>query len=357
MIGHLLRNITHYAVITTDANGYIDSWNHAANRLLGYDGGEILGKHLSLICPEEAERRLSKPLLAATNQGTARYYQWIAPKDGKRLYLSVFAVALWGESEMQGFLFLMRDDSRERSRRQKLREKEHFAAIGNAASLLAHEIGNPLNGISATAQLIEHFLSRGNLPVEHAMSSVHDLKSEIGRLTRLLTEFKKIAGPQKLALAPIDVPRLLHELVGIIEQRGYKQKIEVSIECEPELPLLNGDEDKIRQALLNVLDNAVEAMPHGGRLEIKAYRCGDSVGIDIIDTGVGIPENLKVFDLFSSTKPYGIGLGLFVVQQIVLAHDGDITYSSAPGKGTTFRFTIPVNASPDSAQHDAIEGI
>jgi PAS domain S-box-containing protein len=357
MIGHLLRNITHYAVITTDENGYIDSWNQAANRLLGYDGGEILGKHLSLICPEEAERKLSNPLREALDRGTARYYQWIARKDGKRLYLRVVALALWGEAEMQGFLFLVRDNSQERSRRQKLQEKEHFAAIGTAASLLAHEIGNPLNGISASAQLIEHFLSRENPPIGHAMSSVHDLKSEIGRLTLLLTEFKKIAGPQKLALAPVNLPRLLHQLVGVIEQRDSREKIEIAIECEPELPLLNGDEDKLRQALLNVLNNAIEAMPHGGRLDIKAYRRDESVGIDIIDTGVGIPANFKVFELFSSTKPNGIGLGLFVVQQIVLAHDGDITYSSTPGKGTTFRLTIPVNASPDSAPNDSIEGI
>jgi PAS domain S-box-containing protein len=357
MIGHLLRNVTHYAVITTDANGYIDSWNHAANRLLGYDGSEILGKHLSLICPEEAERRLSKPLLAAINQGTARYYQWIARKDGERLYLHVLALALWGEAELQGFLFLVRDDSRERSRRQKLREKEHFAAIGSAASLLAHEIGNPLNGISATAQLIEHFLSREKLPLEHAMSSVRDLKSEIGRLTRLLTEFKKIAGPQTLALAPVNLPRLLQQLISVIEQRDSRQTIVMSVECEPELPLINGDEEKLGQALLNVLDNAVEAMPHGGRLDIKVYRCDESVGIDIVDTGVGIPANFKVFDLFSSTKPYGIGLGLFVVQQIVLAHDGEITYSSTPGKGTTFCIAIPVNASPEAVPNDAVEGV
>jgi PAS domain S-box-containing protein len=358
MIGHLLRNVTNYAVITTDANGYIDNWNNAAYRLFGYDAGEVLGKHLSLVCPEEAERKLSKPLQGAIDQGTAQYYQWIARKDGKRLYVRMVALALWGEAEVQGFLFLVRDDSGERRQRQKLREKEHFAAIGTAASLLAHEIGNPLNGISATAQLLEHFLGRENLPSGHGMlSSIHDLKSEIGRLTLLLTEFKKIAGPHKLALAPVNLSRLLRQLVGVIEQRDSRQNIQISIECDPELPLLNADEDKLGQALLNVLDNAVEAMPHGGSLDIRAYACDELVCIDITDSGVGIPENFKVFDLFSSTKPYGIGLGLFIVQQIVLAHDGDITYSSTLGKGTTFHLTIAVNASADSLAGDATDGI
>jgi signal transduction histidine kinase len=98
-------------------------------------------------------------------------------------------------------------------------------------------------------------------------------------------------------------------------------------------------------------------MPHGGRLEIKAYRCEESVCIDIIDTGVGIPENFKVFDLFSSTKPQGIGLGLFMVQQIVLAHDGDVTYSSTPGQGTTFHLTIGMNASADTLAANPADGI
>ena len=358
IIGHLLRNISHYAVFTTDANGYIDNWNEAASRLWGYDAPEIFRKHLSLVCPEEPGRQLSKPLREAMEQGTSRYYQWIACKDGKRLYVSVVAFALWGEAQVQGFLFLVRDDSRERSLRQKLREKEQFAAIGTAASLLAHEIGNPLNGISATAQLLEHFLSRENLPSGNAMlSSVHDLKSEIGRLTLLLNEFKKIAGPQKLALAHVNLPRLLHQVVATIGEHDSQDKIEVSIDCEEALPLLNADEDKLRQALLNVLENAIEAMPQGGRLDIKAYSRDDSVCIDIIDTGVGIPENFNVFDLFTSTKPYGIGLGLFMVQQIVLAHDGAISYSSTPGKGTTFHISIGVNASPDALLDDSTDGI
>jgi PAS domain S-box-containing protein len=358
MIGHLLRNISHYAVFTTDANGYIDNWNEAASRLWGYDAHEIFRKHLSLVCPEESGRQLSKPLREAMEQGTSRYYQWIARKDGRRLYVCVVAFALWGEAQVQGFLFLVRDDSRERSLRQKLREKEHFAAIGTAASLLAHEIGNPLNGISATAQLLEHFLSRENLPSGNAMlSSVHDLKSEIGRLTLLLNEFKKIAGPQKLALAHVNLPRLLHQLVATIEEHNSRDRIEVSIECEAELPLLNADEDKLRQALLHVLENAIEAMPHGGRLDVKAYRRDDSVCIDISDTGVGIPENFNVFDLFTSTKPYGIGLGLFMVQQIVLAHDGAISYSSTPGQGTTFHISIGVNVSPDALLDDSTDGI
>lgn len=359
MIGHLLRNVINHALFTTDRDGYIVDWNRAASRLLGYERGEVCGKHVSIICRESHERggrTLGEALQKAAEQGSVRYNQWIARKDGKAVYASVSVFALWGEAQPQGFLFLAREDSRERDVREKLREKEQMAAIGTAASMLAHEIGNPLNGISTTVQLLEHFVSRENLSSAQPMlSSIQDLKSEIHRLTTLLNEFKNIAWPQKLALAPVDVPRLLQPLVGLIERRASRQRIEVAVDCEPGLPLLDGDADKLKEALLHVLDNAVEAMPRGGKLQIKAYQCDDAVCIDISDTGVGIPENFKVFDLFSSTKPHGTGFGLFVVQQIILAHDGTITYSSTPGQGTTFHLRFTVHPAPEPPGGDFVE--
>ena len=357
-IGHLLRNILNYAVFTTDTSGHIDAWNEEASRLFGYDRSEMRGKNLSIICADNATPAVQKILREARRQSMSRYHQWVTRKDGKRLYARVVVFALWGDTQVQGFLFFLRDDSREPNLRETLREKEQMAAIGTAASILAHEIGNPLNGISATVQLLEHCLSRPNLPsAESMLSSVHDLKSEIKRLSALLNEFKSIAWPQKLAPGPVDLQRLIHQLVGKIEARSSRQHVEVFVECQAELPLLNGDDDKLKQALLHVLDNALDAMPHGGRLDLKAYQYDRTLCVDIIDTGVGIPKNLKVFDLFSSTKPEGIGLGLFLVQQIVLAHAGAITYSSAPDQGTTFHVMFPLNAAPDTLGVDFIDAI
>ena len=355
-IGHLLRNIAHYGVFTTDTAGRLCEWNREAGRLFGYDGAEVLGKHLALVCVEDSARTLQKIFEQAKEQGSSRYYQWMTRKDGKRFYARVIVFALWDNAGVQGFLFLLRDDLRDPNLRQILREKEQMAAIGTAASILAHEIGNPLNGISATVQLLEHYLGRPNLATAESMlSSVHDLKSEVKRLTELLSEFKNIAWPQKLALGPADITRLIQQLVREIEKRSQRQNVEVSVHCQADLPLLNGDDDKLKQALHNVIDNALDAMPQGGRLEIKAYHHEQAICIDIVDTGVGIPKNLKVFDLFSSTKPDGIGLGLFLVQQIVLAHDGAISYSSTPGQGTTFHVAFALNPAPDPSAADFID--
>jgi PAS domain S-box-containing protein len=349
MIGRLLRNVVNCALFTTDSNGYIMDWNRVASALLGYDRADVCGQHLSVIDHGGEGRTLGDALHQASERGTARSSQWLTRKDSKRVYVNVAVFGLSGEAQPQGFLFLLRDNSGDRSLRRKLREREQMAAIGTAASVLAHEIGNPLNGISATVQLLEHFVSRENLPTAHLMlSSINDLKSEIQRLTVLLNEFKNIAWPQKLALAPVDLRSLIQGLIGLIEKRASRQNIEVTVEFQEGMPLLDGDEDKLKEALLHVLDNAVEAMPAGGRLQIKAYPSNDAICIDISDTGVGIPENFKVFDLFSSTKPHGTGFGLFIVQQIILAHDGTITYSSTPGQGTTFHITFVVHQAPES---------
>lgn len=356
-IGQLLRSLTNYAVFTTDSNGAIREWNQEASRLFGYAGAEVVGENIALICADNGQRALEKAFEEARDRGASRYYQWMARKDGGRFYARVATFALWNNADVPGFLFLLRDDSREPSLRQILREKEQMAAIGTAASILAHEIGNPLNGISATVQLLDHSLTRPTPPSPEALlSSVQDLKSEVKRMTALLRGFKNIAWPQQLALGPVDIKRLVSSLMAQIEKRSLRQNVEVCFDCAADLPPLTGDDDKLKQALLQVFENALDAMPRGGKLEIKAYRHQQTLCVDIIDTGVGIPKNLKVFDLFSSTKPDGIGLGLFMVQQIVLAHDGAISYSSTPGQGTTFHVSFALNAS-DPIDADFIDAI
>jgi signal transduction histidine kinase len=239
-------------------------------------------------------------------------------------------------------VFFLRDDAAEPSLQRQLREREMLASIGAAAPSLAHHLGNPINGISATVQLIEHFLSSSDSPsVAQIQSSIRDLKGEVQRLTLLLNGFKSLAAPQVLAIASIDTSPLIQRAVGTIEKGCARQNIQLSIDCEANLPRLNGDAEKLAQALLCVLENAVEAMPTGGHLGIKVYRRAQTLGIDITDTGRGIPAGIKPFEPFASTKSEHSGLGLFIAQQIVLAHDGAVTCSSTPGHGTTIHFVFP----------------
>ena len=351
ILGNLLRNITNYAVLITDADGRIVDWNRTATRILGRESDDMADQRLSVFFDEEEGRQalIKKALIEASDQGTFRDYQRLVRKDGSRFYARVIVFALRDDAVgLQGYLILLRDDSQERNLREKLREKEHLAAIGTAASMLAHEIGNPLNGISTTVQLLERFMIREGIKVPpHMLATLKDLKSEIDRLTSLLNEFKTIARPQKLSIQPVHLASVIRETISGLEMEG-KGDVQIVSDCSPDLPPVRGDAAKLKQAFLNLFKNAVEAMPYGGTLSIKGYWSGGSICVDISDTGIGIPDDLKVFDLFSSTKPHGTGLGLFIVQQIVLAHDGVVSYASTVGKGTTFHLTLPATAAPEA---------
>jgi PAS domain S-box-containing protein len=351
ILGNLLRNITNYAVLISDGDGRIVDWNRTATRVLGRESDDMADQRLSIFFADEEGRQalIKKALDEASDQGTFRDYQLLVRKDGSKFYARVIVFALRDDADgLQGFLILLRDDSQERNLREKLREKEHLAAIGTAASMLAHEIGNPLNGISTTVQLLERFISREGIKAPpHMLATLKDLKSEIDRLTSLLNEFKTIARPQKLSVGPVNLASLIQETISGLDMDG-RGDVQTVWECSPDLPPIRGDAAKLKQALLNLFKNAVEAMPYGGTLSIKGYFSGGSVCIDISDTGIGIPDDLKVFDLFSSTKPHGTGLGLFIVQQIVLAHDGVVSYASTVGKGTIFHLTLPASVTPEA---------
>ena len=352
ILGNLLRNITNYAVLISDADGRIVDWNRTATRILGRESDDMADQRLSVFFADQEGRQalIKKALDEASDQGTFRDYQLLVRKDGSQFYARVIVFALRDDADgLQGFLILLRDDSQERNLREKLREKEHLAAIGTAASMLAHEIGNPLNGISTTVQLLERFISREGIKAPpHMLATLKDLKSEIDRLTSLLNEFKTIARPQKLSLQPVKLASVVQETISGLDMDG-KGDVQIMWECSPDLPPIRGDGAKLKQALLNLFKNAVEAMPYGGTLSVKGYLSGGSICIDISDTGIGIPDDLKVFDLFSSTKPHGTGLGLFIVQQIILAHDGVVSYASTVGKGTTFHLTLPANVTAEAA--------
>jgi signal transduction histidine kinase len=128
-----------------------------------------------------------------------------------------------------------------------------------------------------------------------------------------------------------------------IETPSYTEcGIHVEQDFSSELPETLTDPEKLKQVILNLCKNAVEAMPESGTLTVRGYRTGDQVCLEVQDTGEGIPEGVEIFDLFTTTKPDGTGLGLPIVRQIVLAHGGTLTYTSTPGQGTTFTVTLSV---------------
>lgn len=221
-------------------------------------------------------------------------------------------------------------------------ERERLAVLGTTASVFAHEIANPLNGISLSLQLVEKAIERKEMDVSFLRGAVRNAIREIGRLGSLLNEFRSFGLPQTLDLQPTDPTRLVEEFLAV-ELIAYRAAgITVKLEFESDLPPAMLDAGKIKQVILNLCKNAIEAMREGGCLTLKAYRSGWMVVLEISDTGIGVPDGLNIFELFKTTKSGGSGLGLPLVRQIVSAHNGTIDYTSEPGCGTTFKVCLPV---------------
>ncbi|MGH7834557.1 MAG: ATP-binding protein [Candidatus Binatia bacterium] len=231
---------------------------------------------------------------------------------------------------------------------EKLRESERLATMGATAAVFAHEVANPLNGLSTTIQLLQRRLMKLNDPSVN--SSVEDVFSEINRLQSLLTDFRSLSRPKQLKLEPTDLLKLVREVLSTGVAAQDHPKIRVLEEFEPDLPLVPANAEKLKQVLLNLCKNAFEAMPEGGTLTLRGRRRDVCVSVEIEDTGAGIPKGIDIFELFTTTKSHGTGLGLAIVRQIIGAHGGTITYTSQPGKGTTFRLTLPFEHSAAGGQ-------
>jgi PAS domain S-box-containing protein len=322
-------------------------WNKGADALFKYRADEMLRETADKLFadPSSSDRYYGTAIPETETKGFWRGEWEYRRSDGSRFIAEASATLLRTGRECYMTVVVREVTEQQRKIRERLKDKEHMAAVGTATAMLAHEIKNPLNGMSTTVQLLERSLRNDSPPSKEIMiDTVQDLKNEIGRLQSLLADFQAISHPQRLNFQPVELAQLIRELTSLVVPESPKQKIRIVEQYAADLPLVHADPDKLKQAFINLIKNACEAMPHGGALTTKAYHTDEDVTLEIIDTGEGIPPGLDIFQLFSSTKSDGTGLGLVIVRQIILAHNGSIEYSSEPGAGTTFSVTLPLHS-------------
>jgi signal transduction histidine kinase len=222
---------------------------------------------------------------------------------------------------------------------QRAQVRRFTALLNTTAALFAHEVASPLQGMSASLQLIERELKTNHDPILTA--NMRSFRREVDRLIILLEEFRSASVPQNLNLTGSDLRQVVEDALAI--QLSFYQTAGVNLKFDftDGLPAVKLDTAKIKQVILNLCKNALDAMPQGGDLTVRAYAFGATVVLEIADNGIGIPEGLDPFALFKTTKVGGSGLGLPIVEQIVLAHNGTIDYTSEPGRGTTFKIVFP----------------
>ena len=344
-----LRNLvatTQDAVVSIDRRGCVVLFNRAAEKIFGYTAEEIAGRKVNELMTEPYASEHDGYIARYERTGEARAIGRIRTVTAKRksgelfpIELSVTEIEVDQEVHYAAFI---RDISEKAKLQEQLVDSERLAAIGTTAAKIGHELANPLNGMSLTIQLLEQQLSRQPSPPDiQVTATIQRLRNEISRLNQLAGQFRTISRREKYDFRPTELAGLIDEVIKIQRPHLAQLNIEVEELIPADLPIVAVDADKVKQALLNLLKNAAEAMPRGGKITIEACPTDNGILIDITDTGSGIPLDIDAFEPFVTTKKEGTGIGLVIVRQVVSAHGGSISYRSRPGEGTTFRIELP----------------
>jgi PAS domain S-box-containing protein len=252
-----------------------------------------------------------------------------------------FTAARYMDQNEAALQVVLRDITQRKRLQEQLRRTERVAELGTLASGMAHEIGTPMNVILGRA---EYLMNRTeDEPIKKGLQTS---VNQVERITRVMNQLLSFARRRTPERRVVDVKQIVEVNLDLFQERLARHQIEVKMDFEKACPPVHADVDQMSQVLINLLMNAVHAMPNGGRVHIAA-RCAepDMVEWTMADTGSGIPPDVvtKIFDPFFTTKEFGVGtgLGLTVVKGIIEEHGGSISVQSEPGKGTTFRLLLP----------------
>jgi signal transduction histidine kinase len=240
-----------------------------------------------------------------------------------------------------GLLVRLRDPEAQRKLGRELQTADRLAAISRVSGGVAHEVKNPLNAILLHVEVAKAKLAHGDTDISQQMEII---SSEILRLDRVVKTFLDFTRPVELKMETVPVRRLLDEVLELARPQAEASRIRVDVGQEADGINVRIDRDLLKQAMLNVVVNAMQAMPEGGDLRFESIAGEEFAEIRISDTGAGIPAELrdKIFRLYFTTKKEGSGIGLAMTFRIVQLHDGTIDFTSEPGKGTTFSIRLPI---------------
>jgi len=244
--------------------------------------------------------------------------------ESARLYREAQEALLWLQQAQYGMM-----------------RAERLAAVGTLASSLAHEVRNPLNSINLQLVLLSRRVAKIGEPMQAELGALLDTaRREIARLDGLVEEFLSLSSIDRISMSENQPEDVVREVLGLMTPVARDRNVSVEEEMGPTLPGIPMDREKIKQVLINLVRNAIEAMPDGGSLKLSTcYRDGHLV-MEVADTGTGIEPGVDIFDFFVTTKRGGTGLGLPIARRIVEAHGGSMSYESEPGRGTTFTVTL-----------------
>jgi len=339
--GNILENMAD-AVLVTNASGKVTLFNRAAEKLFALSEKAVLGKSVyqfNLPCLDELkafmdsdlsyeDREIACQLNGESKILSARLNRLVNKEDGTQITISIF-----------------RDVSRQRLVEERLKRQEKLSAMGELAAGVAHEIRNPLNAIGMIAQrFAREFEPKEDTEDYQKLTRV--IISEIQRVNQIIQQFLQFARPPELNRQPASIDVLLQESLDVMREPAKTKSVRLEGNLAADVTI-SIDKNQLKQAILNLLQNALEATHPGGRIWVSSEKLANGVKITVGDTGTGIPEDKlsKIFNLYFTTKQGGTGLGLSMVHQIISAHEGTIQVHSKVGEGTIFEILLPMEES------------
>lgn len=327
-------------LLATDSGGTVQVVNVAAERISGISAKELMNRKIEQVLPKELYRDILEHSAEDTYSGVRSAEREILLADGQKRVLLLTALPVAdSQGEFSGDVLLMQDITELRKLEGELRRSERFAALGKMAAGVAHELRNPLSSIKGLALLLKGKVSGD----EKGRETADILVQEVERLNRSIGELLDYARPGHLQLSEVRLSEVLNKAITLVAVDAKDLAIELSVDLPEDGDLVHVDEDKMNQVFLNLLLNAIQAMPDGGELKIIMKAEAAGVDCEILDNGIGVSEeNLsKVFDPYFTTKSDGNGLGLALSAKIVEEHGGSIALSSVEGEGTKVRLFLP----------------
>jgi two-component system sensor histidine kinase AtoS len=346
LLVRIMQEISRDAVISLDPEGRITSWNLGAQELLGYSAAEVLGRHFEFLLPDDLKQsgEVEKLLEATEPQGFLRDYETRrVTQDGREIHVLLTRMRrLDRRGKLLGSTAIVRDITARKEMQEALVRARTLAAIGEAAARIAHEIRNPLTGISSALSILSQDLAAG-----HRHRRICDeMQHEITRVDRVLDDLLTFARHRPLSRQRTDLVRMCEKVLATLTSAGELAGVKLHRYLPPEV-VVDVDPSMIEDSLFNLVQNAAHAL--SGRTEAEltvAVKPGPSgVAITVTDNGPGIPRDVrrKIFDPFFTTKAHGTGLGLPITKKHIEAHGGRLRVRSAPERRTTFEILLPLS--------------
>jgi len=310
----------------------------SAEQFVGRDRGSMLGSHVSDVFNRDT--RLGRAVLEGFEQRRSFAQRELAGENGRHVQVSLDFIE--EEGQPIGALLTMRDAESVRKIEDEIELSRRLAAIGRLTSGVAHEVRNPINAIMVHLEVLREKIRQIDPESRRHMDVIGNEIQRLDRVVQTLVDFTK---PVELRISEIDLRRIVEDVSALASPEASRHGVTLQCDLPPESLTIKADADLIKQAVLNIAINGIQAMPDGGALQLSARREDGMVEVEVHDQGPGIPPEIrdKIFNLYFTTKKSGSGIGLAMTYRVVQLHNGTMDFDSPPGQGTTFHLRFPAS--------------